>query len=147
MSVGEVCISVIDMSIVASMIIVIVLVLRLLFKRAPGWIRVLLWGIVALRLIIPTTIESPLSLVPDNYPIENFREKLYADTVDNTDGGEPLVIRGSGGAESEREDASNVPSDAGKRGRTHRWRHEPSHRIVRHDPSERQPRRFCGWHL
>ena len=59
MSVGEVCISVIDMSILASMIIVIVLVLRLLFKRAPGWIRVLLWGIVALRLIIPTTIESP----------------------------------------------------------------------------------------
>ena len=114
MSVGEVCISVIDMSILASMIIVIVLVLRLLFKRAPGWIRVLLWGIVALRLIIPTTIESPLSLVPDNYPIENFREKLYADTIDNTDGGEPLVIRGSGGAESEREDASNVPSDAGK---------------------------------
>ena len=51
MSVGEVCISVIDMSILASMIIVIVLVLRLLFKRAPGWIRVLLWGIVALRLI------------------------------------------------------------------------------------------------
>lgn len=44
MSVGEVCISVIDMSILASMIIVIVLVLRLLFKRAPGWIRVLLWG-------------------------------------------------------------------------------------------------------
>lgn len=43
MSVGEVCISVIDMSILASMIIVIVLVLRLLFKRAPGWIRVLLW--------------------------------------------------------------------------------------------------------
>ena len=37
MSVGEVCISVIDMSILASMIIVIVLVLRLLFKRAPGW--------------------------------------------------------------------------------------------------------------
>ena len=97
MSVGEVCISVIDMSILASMIIVIVLVLRLLFKRAPGWIRVLLWGIVALRLIIPTTIESPLSLVPDNYPIENFREKLYADTIDNTDGGGPLVIRGSGG--------------------------------------------------
>lgn len=114
MSVGEVCISVIDMSILASMIIVIVLVLRLLFKRAPGWIRVLLWGIVALRLIIPTTIESPLSLVPDTYPIENFREKLYADTIDNTDGGDPLVIRGSGGAESEREDASNVPSDAGK---------------------------------
>ena len=36
MSVGEVCISVIDMSILASMIIVIVLVLRLLFKGAPG---------------------------------------------------------------------------------------------------------------
>ena len=55
MSVGEVCISVIDMSILASMIIVIVLVLRLLFKRAPGWIRVLLWGIVAL---IPAFLVS-----------------------------------------------------------------------------------------
>ena len=49
MSVGEVCISVIDMSILASMIIVIVLVLRLLFKRAPGWIRVLLYCCIAVN--------------------------------------------------------------------------------------------------
>lgn len=53
-----------NMSISASWIILIVLVLRLLLKKAPKWINVLLWGIVAIRLICPFTIESVMSLMP-----------------------------------------------------------------------------------
>ena len=41
-----------------------VLVLRLVSKRSPKWVNVLLWGIVALRLVLPFSIESALSLIP-----------------------------------------------------------------------------------
>ena len=41
-----------------------VLVLRLVSKRSPKWMNVLLWGIVALRLVLPFSIESALSLIP-----------------------------------------------------------------------------------
>ena len=40
------------------------LVLRLVSKRSPKWMNVLLWGIVALRLVLPFSIESALSLIP-----------------------------------------------------------------------------------
>ena len=42
----------------------VVLVLRLVLKRAPKWVDVLLWGMVALRLMLPFSIESALSLIP-----------------------------------------------------------------------------------
>ena len=45
-------------------IVAAALLFRLIFKKAPKWINVLLWGIVALRLILPFSIESSLSIVP-----------------------------------------------------------------------------------
>lgn len=56
--------SIINMSISASWIVLTVLLLRILLKKAPKWIMVLLWGIVAIRLICPFSIESALSLIP-----------------------------------------------------------------------------------
>lgn len=53
-----------NMSITAGWIVLAVLLLRLCLKKAPRWITCLLWGLVALRLIIPFNIESPLSLIP-----------------------------------------------------------------------------------
>ena len=44
--------------------VLVVLVLRLVLKRAPKWVDVLLWGMVALRLMLPFSIESALSLIP-----------------------------------------------------------------------------------
>jgi beta-lactamase regulating signal transducer with metallopeptidase domain len=41
-----------------------VLILRFVLKKAPKWINVLLWGIVAIRLICPFSFESTLSLIP-----------------------------------------------------------------------------------
>ena len=55
---------VLTMSLSASWIAAAVLVLRLCLKRAPKWVNVLLWGIVAVRLVLPVSIESPLSLRP-----------------------------------------------------------------------------------
>ena len=55
---------IVNMSISAGWLILAVFVIRLILKNAPKWIHVLLWGIVAIRLVCPFTIESPVSMVP-----------------------------------------------------------------------------------
>lgn len=61
---NEIFLKVLNMSIAASWLILAVVVLRLVLKRAPKWIAVALWGIVALRLAVPFSFESALSLIP-----------------------------------------------------------------------------------
>ena len=53
-----------NLSISASWLVLVVLALRLVLKRVPKWVNVLLWGMVALRLMLPFSIESALSLIP-----------------------------------------------------------------------------------
>ena len=55
-----------NMSICAGWVILAVLILRLILKKAPGWFRMGLWGLVAVRLILPFSFESKLSLVPSS---------------------------------------------------------------------------------
>lgn len=55
---------VLNMSIAASWLILAVILLRFVLKKAPKWIDVALWGIVALRLAVPFSFESTLSLIP-----------------------------------------------------------------------------------
>ncbi len=61
----EIFFHVVNMSITASILAAVVLLLRLLLKKAPKWISVLLWGLVAIRLVFPFAIESPFSLIPE----------------------------------------------------------------------------------
>lgn len=56
--------SVLNMSISASVLILAVLLLRFLFRKAPKWVNVLLWGLVAVRLICPVALSTPFSLMP-----------------------------------------------------------------------------------
>ena len=60
----ELFITILNMSISATWIVLAVVVLRFLLKKAPKWITVLLWGIVAIRLLCPVTVESVVSLIP-----------------------------------------------------------------------------------
>ena len=61
---SEFFLKIVNMSISASWLVLAVLLLRLILKKAPKWVNVLLWGIVAVRLICPISIESVLSLIP-----------------------------------------------------------------------------------
>lgn len=61
---GDLFLKLLNMSIAASWLILAVVLLRLLLKKAPKWITILLWGIVALRLVVPFSFESALSLIP-----------------------------------------------------------------------------------
>ncbi len=67
-----------NMSISASFLIAAVLLVRLLFRKAPRWIHCALWGLAALRLLIPFSIESPASLLPSGEAVP--LEFLYTAT-------------------------------------------------------------------
>ncbi len=70
--------AILSMSVSASILILAVLVIRALLKKAPKWTILLLWCLVALRLICPFSIKNPYSIQPKHEVI------LY--NVVNTDG-------------------------------------------------------------
>ena len=61
---SELFLKIVNMSISASWVVIAVLALRFCLKKAPKWVNVLLWGIVAARMVFPFSIESVLSLIP-----------------------------------------------------------------------------------
>lgn len=71
----ELFLKIINMSISASWLVLAVLMLRLILRKAPKWVTVLLWGIVAIRMICPFSFESTLSLIPS---AETFPEKIIS---------------------------------------------------------------------
>jgi len=74
---NELFLKIVNMSIAASWLVLAVLLLRLFLKKAPKWVNVLLWGIVAVRLICPFSLQSPLSLIPsaETIPLDFEMEK------------------------------------------------------------------------
>ena len=70
-------IKLLNMSITASWLILAVILLRIILKNAPKWIRCILWGLVAFRLICPISVESIFSLLPSAETIP--QDILYVD--------------------------------------------------------------------
>ena len=62
--------TVLNMSISSLWLILAVLCARFVLIKAPKWTRMMLWALVAVRLVMPFTPESPLSLVPETEPVE-----------------------------------------------------------------------------
>ena len=60
---------VLNLSLTASLLILAVLPIRLLMRKAPKWTTCLLWLIVAVALICPVRLESPVSVMPAEDPI------------------------------------------------------------------------------
>ena len=69
---------IVNNSLTASFLIVAVIVLRMILKRAPKWSICLLWAMVGIRLVMPFEIESRFSLLPDMnlLQVENSPNKL-----------------------------------------------------------------------
>lgn len=53
-----------NISITAGWIILALIALRLIFRRAPKRLLCDLWGLAALRLILPVSVQNPFSLIP-----------------------------------------------------------------------------------
>ena len=85
---SEIFLKIINMSISASYILLAVLLLRLLLKKAPKWITVVLWGIVAVRLVCPFSIESVLSLIPSS---EVVSPTIMTDKTPTINTGIPII--------------------------------------------------------
>ena len=85
---NELFLKIINMSISASWLVLVVLLLRLLFKKALKWVNVLLWGIVAVRLICPFSFESALSLIPS---AETISPTIMMDQTPSVHTGIPVI--------------------------------------------------------
>lgn len=66
---SDIFLQILNMSITASWLVLAVLLLRFALKKAPKWIHCLLWGMVALRLTVPFSLQSVFSLIPSAEPI------------------------------------------------------------------------------
>lgn len=58
-----------NISVIASFIVLAVILVRFIMKKSPKWIICILWGLVGLRLVMPFSIESVLSLIPSKATI------------------------------------------------------------------------------
>ncbi len=85
---SEFFLKIVNMSISASWIVLAVLLLRLLFKKAPKWITVLLWGVVAVKLLCPFSIESVLSLIPS---AETISPEIMMSKAPEINTGVPII--------------------------------------------------------
>lgn len=79
---------IVNMSLTASWLVLAVLVLRPVLKKAPKWVNVLLWGLVGIRLVFPFSIESALSLIPST---ETIRPEIMTEAEPSIESGIPAV--------------------------------------------------------
>ena len=79
-------------NLVTSIVILIILGARLILKRAPKVFSYALWAIVMIRLLIPVSIPSPVSIIPDtpavsgeviNDTLPDFEFETPGDMIEN----------------------------------------------------------------
>ena len=70
-------IKLLNMSISASWLVLAIILFRMVLKNAPKWIRCILWGLVAVRLVCPISVESVFSLLPSRETVP--QDILYAE--------------------------------------------------------------------
>jgi beta-lactamase regulating signal transducer with metallopeptidase domain len=78
--------SVLNMSITASYVILFVIIIRLMLKKAPKVISYALWSVAAFRLLIPFSFKSVFSLMPrktNAVPIPNGVIYQQSSQIDN----------------------------------------------------------------
>ena len=73
-----------NMSVTAGWLILAVVVLRFALSKAPKWVRCALWVLVGLRLLLPFSVESALSLIPSAETVSP--DILYSQTPAITSG-------------------------------------------------------------
>ena len=60
-----------DVSMTAGIVILFVICARLLLRRVPKIFSYALWAVVLLRLLVPISVESPVSVIPEPPTISN----------------------------------------------------------------------------
>ncbi|MBQ7248129.1 MAG: M56 family metallopeptidase [Lachnospiraceae bacterium] len=94
---------VLNRSLISGLIVVVILVLRQIFRHVPKKYFVLLWGLVAVRLLIPFHIESQFSLIPATnvvfVDVYETDKHIVETDIDNLDGDDmPVFLESSSNA-------------------------------------------------
>lgn len=84
---------ILNMSINASWLILAVMLIRLIFAKAPKWIRGITWAMVGLRLVLPFSFETALSLIPSAEAIP--QETVRSHSAENIGTAEVLSYIGN----------------------------------------------------
>ena len=66
---NDVFLRIVNGGITAGWLVIALLILRPLLKKAPKWATCALWGLVALRLLLPVSLPSPVSLIPSTQTV------------------------------------------------------------------------------
>ena len=61
----QIFIKVLNLAISSSLLILAVILIRILFRKAPKWCICLLWGMVAIALLVPVRLQTRFSLIPN----------------------------------------------------------------------------------
>ncbi len=85
---AQIFLKLLNISITASYLVLAVLLARLLLKKAPRWISVCLWAMVGLRLVLPVSVESILSLIPSSEPLP---QDIFISSTPQVNTGIPVV--------------------------------------------------------
>ncbi|MBQ0083414.1 MAG: hypothetical protein KBS52_01435 [Clostridiales bacterium] len=72
-----------NLSVTASWLILAVILVRFVLKKAPKWINCLLWGLVAIRLICPVSFKSVLSLIPSSETVPENIEMMSNPAIES----------------------------------------------------------------
>ncbi|MCM1237692.1 MAG: M56 family metallopeptidase, partial [Ruminococcus flavefaciens] len=97
-------------SITAGWLILAVIVMRLLLRRAPKWSVCLLWGLVAFRLVCPFSVESVFSMIPSRETLR--QESVISEPV----GAEPAVSAFLGAKPTDSESSGAEPAASASSG-------------------------------
>ena len=85
---ADIFLSLLNISLTASWMALAVILVRLVFKKAPKWLYCMLWGFVGLRLIFPFSVQSIFSLVPSR---ETFPDGITMSQSPQIDSGFDFV--------------------------------------------------------
>ena len=78
----EIFTDILNISITAGILIGVCILVRCIFKKMPKYMRCLMWLLVAVRLAIPFTIESPFSMLPaKEYVVEQDQQIVISNEV------------------------------------------------------------------
>ena len=86
MIMADIFLSIFNMSVSACWIVLAVLLFRIVLKKAPKWFNCVLWGIAGLRLVMPFSLESIFSLVPNAEFVP--QEMIYSNSSVEVSGAE-----------------------------------------------------------
>ena len=76
---------VVELSWQAGVLALAVMLARLALRRAPKWAVCMLWALVAVRLIVPVSLQSRVSLQAEQSPVTAALEQLRADIAETAE--------------------------------------------------------------